>query len=727
MNQALFENIIKKWRKRSDPTERLTLNQIANMVLLKGSSKNASTIGATLSLFIQYFDPPKGPYGHKWGVNWTSVRRDHPHLMEQQPPPGRPHTPPGPATAGHPLLNDMKLALTNEIAAVQRELDEHPLNAWVQHELGMAGDGSFLYECYVELQRDTELPIPEGVGVLLKFPTFIDPPLIEATLLSYDTLNSLVILEVNRPLSLKHVNRQFVVIPRLEELLIALRTRLSELESAKSALSWRLLRQTSFAAKPQSWNNFVSKAGLDDAQYGAIQKCLDHDITFLWGPPGTGKTHTLAYLIAHAALGGKKVIATAIANVAVDQLAMKTVKALENSDCGGSALLDNGRILRFGHARLHEVTREGRLFPNKLEIQRLRKLLHEAQLKLKEIPQNRTMDRALAQKRVSDLTRDLRKVTKETIESSRVVITTAIQTCIESAFSETKFDMMVVDEASMMSIPYLACMGLIARERLIIAGDFKQLGPIALAQSRAAFDWLHKDAFTLTGITENLSHPALARLTTQRRMRPEICELINPLFYGGMLKTELSSVNPAITLPPKPGSPAVFVSLLREDGSEAIKTQSGSRVNQKSAEIVVKLATCYAETDDIQIGIITPYRAQVSRIKAFLRDAKLDKTRLERIKIGTVHAFQGAESDVIVWDLVDTDHQPIGRLYRDEPGNRLTNVAISRARGKLVIIGDRSVFLEGNGHKLVGALKGILLNKFSERLGNLVSVHELNI
>ncbi|PYS67076.1 MAG: hypothetical protein DMF69_24170, partial [Acidobacteria bacterium] len=261
MDQQLFEKIIKKWRKRSNPTETLTLNQIANMVLLSGSSKNASIIGTTLSLFIQYFYPPKGSYGHKWGVNWTTVQRDHPHLFDQQPRPGQPPEPP----TSRELLDDMKLALTDEIAEVKRELNDHPLNAWVQHELGMAGDGSFLYESYVELPRDTEFPIPEGVGIFLKFPRSVDPYLVEATLLSYDALNSLIIFEVTRPLSSRHVGTQFTIIPRLEELLVALKARLSALESAKAALSWRLLRGD-FTPERRSWNGPVSKLGLDNPQ-----------------------------------------------------------------------------------------------------------------------------------------------------------------------------------------------------------------------------------------------------------------------------------------------------------------------------------------------------------------------------------------------------------------------------------------------------------------------------
>jgi hypothetical protein len=721
MPQELFERIIKKWRKRSDPTEGLTLPQIANIALGNGNSRNASLVGSALNQFFQYFHPPRGPQGHKWKVNWSVEQRDHPHLVDLEPPVPHPQSP-------TLLLADIKLALDEEIRAVRKEIADHPLNAFIIQDLGMAGDGSFLYEAYVELPRDSELPIPEGMGILLRWASYVQQGPVESTLLSYDPLNSIIIFEVERPLSLQQRSKYFDVLPRVDELLIAVKNRLTALSSNPEALSWRLLRSPLVPLR-KSWTTPINSLGLDETQCSAVEACLRNDITFVWGPPGTGKTHTLARLIASAASGGQKVIATAIANVAVDQLASKLVKALEESGTPGKKLLDEGQVLRFGHARLSEVSGESRLFPNKLEIQRLRKLLHEARKRHGEIPQHDQVGRALGQKEIEDLKKELRRVTKETIEKSQIVITTAIQTCIESTFSETSFDAMVIDEASMMPIPYLACMGLIGRERLVIAGDFRQLGPIALAQSRAAFDWLHRDAFELAGITQNSSHPALRMLMVQRRMHQDICNLVNSVFYQGKLQTKVDTkITLTTRLPPLPGVAAVFVSLTPDDGSEVIQTESKSRLNRKSADIVVRLATEYTKIEETAlIGVIAPYRAQVSLIRRLVREQHLPDKNVERIKIGTVHAFQGSEADVIIWDLVDTPHQPIGKLYRGDAGNRLTNVAISRARGKLIIVGDPDVFSFGGGHLSVGALKGILKNRFSQQFGNVVSVRELGI
>lgn len=722
MTQELFEKVIGKWRRRTDPSEGLTLTQIANLALGNGNSRNTSIVGSTLSLFIRYFYAPKGPQAYKWRVNWTAVQRDYPQLLDV----GRPTQPVDAGESMASPLQQMMQALDDEIRAVREEIEKHPLRSTIVQELGKEGDGSFLYEAFVELPRDSELPIPEGVGIFLKWRSYLEPNIVEATLLSYDPINSIIIFEVKQPLAPRHKSTSFDVLPRIEELIHAVKAKLATLKSKPEALSWRLLNPQ-FQRKDKSWNNSLLELRLDRHQIDAVRACLKSDITFLWGPPGTGKTHTLAHLIVTAALAGHKVIATAIANVAVDQLAIRVIRSLEEHGSRGKGLLDAGRVLRFGHPRLPEVSGEPRLFPNKLEIQRLRKLLHEARLRHRELPTSDRVGRALAQKVIEDLKSELRKVTKETIEQSSIVLTTIVQPCIEPAFTETHFDMMVVDEASMVPIPYLTCMGMIPRERFVIAGDFKQLGPIAVSQSRAAFDWLHKDAFQLVGIHQNSSHSALKMLTVQRRMHERICDLINDTFYQGKLRTQVASERTAASKLPPLTTPAVFVCLLPEDGSEALQTESGSRQNHKSAELTARFATHYAEiSPKLEVGVITPYRAQASLIRRLIRDKKLPQAVSEKIKVGTVHSFQGAEADVIIWDLVDTQHRPIGRLYQGDTGSRLANVAISRAQGKLVIVGDPNVFSQGSGHRMVKHLKGIIANRFSFDRGNMISARDVH-
>jgi superfamily I DNA and/or RNA helicase len=298
---------------------------------------------------------------------------------------------------------------------------------------------------------------------------------------------------------------------------------------------------------------------------------------------------------------------------------------------------------------------------------------------------------------------------------------------MEPAFSESGFDMMVVDEASMMPIPYAMCMGMFGRQHFVVAGDFRQLGPIAISQTRHALDWLHRDLFALSGITATASHPALQMLVVQRRMHPDICSLVNGPFYLGKLKTATAaSTTAASSLGPLKGRPVTLVELLSSEGSAVEQTSGHSRVNFRSAEVTTALVQRLLASDSSsEIGIVTPYRGQVSEIKRRLKELDLPREQHQRVKVGTVHAFQGSEADVIVWDLVDTRESRVGRLYHGDSGDRLCNVAISRAKGKLIIVGDPDAFLFAPGREMVKETRNILAREFVAGRGNRVPAEKI--
>src|SRR5262249_49205955 len=157
------------------------------------------------------------------------------------------------------------------------------------------------------------------------------------------------------------------VLPRVDELLKAVKGKLELLKTSPDALTWRLLTGN-VVPRARLWNDNHDPQGLDPSQLSVIRKCLGADISFVWGPPGTGKTYRLGKLIAQAALAGKRIIATSIANVAVDNLAIQVLRALESSGASGHQLINSGHVIRFGHPRLSEVVKEARLFPHKEEI-----------------------------------------------------------------------------------------------------------------------------------------------------------------------------------------------------------------------------------------------------------------------------------------------------------------------------------------------------------------------
>lgn len=703
-SKEVFENIIRLWGARPDPTEPFTRKQIANSVFGSGTDENASIIGRTIVDFRDYF---KYDDHYRCSVRWMKIESDHPELF--------PHAKTAGAVATLPVngpLADMMQALRDEVEAVKKQNNQNPIKAAVRRSLGQIPDGGFWYEAELALPGDTELPIPEGVQIKLRWANSLHVYSCEAKLLSYDAIKSLIIFEVDQPLGETQIKNNFDVLPCVEQLIQTVMEQLVRASQDRSGPVWRLLDGAKIVNK-LTWDEGIISDSLDPSQAAAVGACLRSDLTFLWGPPGTGKTHTLGRLMASAALAGKRVIASAISNIAVDQMALQVVRALEAAGKDGQRLLAEGRIIRFGHSRDPKVTEEKRLFPNRIQIQELRRRLHDLQQTLRDKAEDNAELRAKLNHEILEVKVQLRDLTKVLISESRIVLTTAVQTCIEPAIGANPFDLAVIDEASMMPVPYMLCVGSLSPHRLVITGDFRQLGPIAVSQTAAAYRWLHKDAFDLAGITgERTDHPALQMLHVQRRMHNGISDLINKVFYGGKLKSETAPKN-STNLSPLSGEPAVFVLLLPEDGSRVEQTPSASRLNRVSAQLVASLAYHFLHEDDEAIvGIIAPYRAQVTLIRRLLSEQGLEKDQARRIQLGTVHAFQGSESDVIIWDLVETRDHKIGRLYHKDAGDRLSNVAISRAQGKLILVGDPEAFFYAPGQESVGRLRGILALNF---------------
>ena len=447
---------------------------------------------------------------------------------------------------------------------------------------------------------------------------------------------------------------------------------------------------------------------LNEYQVTAVRKALGSSPLFLiHGPPGTGKTTTLVEVIEQLVKVKKvKVLATADSNTAVDNLMERLIKR-------------EIKVVRIGHpARVSKELIEHSLdyqVQNHEDYKRIEEIEEKiAQIKevqanyLKPTPQWR---RGLSDKQILELARQNRKtrgiklskiksmakwielqneirklleekkkienqIVDKIIASSEVVLATNSTAGGEFLQNKT-FEVLVLDEASQSTEPS-ALIPLIKAKKVIMAGDHKQLPPTVL----------HPDAkdlsYTMFERFIDLYPQASYMLRIQYRMNELIKEFPSEEFYNGELISHESvkniklsdiakgkSENPALD-----DTPIVFIDT---QGKFEEKTRRGSfsKYNPKEAEFVKKLVEDLKKMGipPEDIGVITPYKDHEDYLKQLIPD----------VEVKTVDGFQGREKEVIIISLVRSNPQEeIGFL---EDLRRL-NVAITRAKRKLIIVGD---------------------------------------
>ncbi len=435
---------------------------------------------------------------------------------------------------------------------------------------------------------------------------------------------------------------------------------------------------------------------MDISQRRAHDAAVKNDICFIWGPPGTGKSFTLAGLINTFFRNNSSTLVCCISNVAVDQLINKVIDVIEKL-----GLTPNpGQILRSGHTIDSRLMDTPYLFPKDKETKRIREQIKDLSQRIASPSYSSEAKTKMKERRI-DLRDALKNKTETLIERSTIVFSTIANYVLSKHLSEKKFDNLIVDEASMLSLPYLiAVAGKIAK-RIILVGDPNQLGPIALTPDYR----LRNSIFDYCNVfTSNGRHPALYQLLTQRRSHTAIVNLTNSSFYDGQLIPIIKDSPNWVHDGPIPGK---IIRVFNDDiNNSETKMIGSSRRNFGTCEKVMDLLDCYFHywnntKANISIGIITPYRAQVRLYYARIRSKYEHTEFIKNIKIGTIHTFQGSECDLVFFDLVEKSPTPVSRLMNGKDGERLITVALSRARHKMIIIGDTVRFGKTSGSQLV--------------------------
>lgn len=429
---------------------------------------------------------------------------------------------------------------------------------------------------------------------------------------------------------------------------------------------------------------------LDRSQKKAFLSAIDTDFSLIWGPPGTGKSFTLASIIYTLfQLGEDRTVVCCLSNVAIDQLLCKLLDIIDSE----SLEIQSGNIYRAGRSMDSRVISTDYLFPKDEKTLSLRNKIKQNQskiLRLKEHKLEKSEECIVLKAENKELREELKAHTDFLVKSSRLVFSTISNFILSTNLYESKFDNLIVDEASMMAMPSLLALGHNVSKRIILVGDFQQLSPISIVKD----DLLIDSVFEMSGVNiRNTIHPALNQLLNQRRSNEKIVDLINRTFYQGKLIPAAKKNEDIVNSDPFPGR---IIALKKVTEGAVRYTKGGTRQNKVFAENVISLLDILnkEKETDFTIGVITPYRGQVSLLRALVYERKYDEDFNKRIKIGTIHTFQGSECDIIIFDMVDCyvlengKSNTIGRLYSGNDGERLLNVAVSRARHKLIVVCD---------------------------------------
>ena len=449
----------------------------------------------------------------------------------------------------------------------------------------------------------------------------------------------------------------------------------------------RQLKKVEYSLYPSYIDDYLCK---DKSQYDAFKASLDKDITFIWGPPGTGKSYTLAAIImALYKMEGERTAVCCLSNVAVDQLLNKVVDIIEEQE----PEMPRGEFYRAGRTQDSKLIATDFLFPDDDKSREIRTRIKLANTKIEKFKKNNKQysDEAIKVKaQLKDAREELKEHTDYLIGKVKVVFSTIANFVINTRLKDGIFDNLIVDEASMLAQPQLIALARNVTKRIILVGDFQQLSPITVA----GVPLLRDNVFKLCGIDiDHTDHPALHQLLNQRRSNPKLVDIINHSFYADRLNAKNNKNNPIVARSPYSGCVIGMYSV--EDGAVRF-TRGGTRQNTANADAVLNLLDLYSyeREEYFSIGVITPYTGQVALLKARFIEKGYYSDFQERVKIGTVHTFQGSECDVIIFDMVDCSKfekgqdSYFGKIYTGEQGEQLLNVAISRARHKLIVVCD---------------------------------------
>lgn len=414
---------------------------------------------------------------------------------------------------------------------------------------------------------------------------------------------------------------------------------------------------------------------LNASQEKAVNEVLwAKDVAVVHGPPGTGKTTTLVEAIFETLRRESQVLVCAQSNMAVDWISEKLVDRGINVLRIGNPTRVNDKMLSFTYERRFEA------HPDYPQLWSIRKAIRELRQQRKHADSwHQKMDRLKSRATELEL-----RIRSSLFGEARVIAST-LTGAANRVLEGEKYSTLFIDEAAQ-ALEAACWIAIRKAGRVILAGDHCQLPP-TVKSIMALKGGLGKTL--MERIVENKPE-TVTLLKMQYRMNEQIMKFSSEWFYNGMVESAPMVSHRGIL---DYDIPMMWIDTAECDGKEEFVGENFGRINRAEAEMTLQTLQQYLEKigkqrileESIDVGIISPYRAQVQLLRKELRKREFFRPYRHLLTVNTVDGFQGQEREIILISLVrSNDGGDIGFL-RDL---RRMNVAITRARMKLIILGS---------------------------------------
>ena len=465
------------------------------------------------------------------------------------------------------------------------------------------------------------------------------------------------------------------------------------------------LRDILLSKQPSQWREIypVRFPWLNTTQEEAVNKVLRaKDVAIVHGPPGTGKTTTLVEAVYETLHRENQVLVCAQSNTAVDWIAEKLVDRGVPVLRIGNPSRVNDKMLSFTYERRFES------HPAYTELWGIRKSIRDMGHHMRKggySERESTRNRIL---RLKERATELEILINEDLFSSARVIASTLVSSNHRILTGRHFSSLFIDEAAQ-ALEAACWIAIRKADRVILAGDHCQLPPTikCMEAARSGLDRTLMEKVVMN------KQEAVSLLKIQYRMHRSIMQFPSAWFYQGELEAAPEISHRGIL---ELDTPINWIDTSEMDFHEEFVGESFGRINKPEANLLLqelenyirKIGENRVAEECIDFGLISPYKAQVQYLRNKIKGNPFFRPYRSRITVNTVDGFQGQERDVIFISLVRANENGQIGFLNDL---RRMNVAITRARMKLVILGDATTMSKHAFYrKLIEYINGLRQN-----------------